>query len=228
MNLLPLSAQRPLALSDQGGRRRAAMRCMLAAPLMALGLAGVAGCDQKPGTASAPAASFHGVDITGANYGKVLALPDASGRLRDLKEFRGKVVVLFFGYTQCPDVCPTTMAELAEVRRRLGTQGSLLQGVFVSVDPARDTPQVLGEYIKAIDPSFVGLRGTPEQISDAAREFKVVYQKVPSQDGQSYTIDHTAGSYIIDPQGRLRLFVRYGTKVDDLTADIKQLLAEKA
>jgi protein SCO1 len=220
-----------LTPSDQRVQRRAAVRWMLASPLalyLGLGLGALGGCDRKAGETMVPGASaFKGVDITGANYGKVLALPDASGSPRDLKEFQGKVVVLFFGYTQCPDVCPTTMAELAEVRRRLGPQGQLLQGVFVSVDPERDTGPVLGEYIKAIDPSFVALRGTAEQISQVAREFKVVYQKVPTQDGQSYTMDHTAGSYIIDPKGQLRLFERYGTKVDDLLSDIKQLLAEK-
>jgi protein SCO1/2 len=181
-------------------------------------------CDQA-GQPGVPKLSFNAVDITGAEYAKKLSLNDVDGRLRDLSEFKGKVVFLFFGFTQCPDVCPTTMAELSEVRRRLGADGARVQGIFVSIDPARDTPQVLKAYLQAMDPSFIGLTGTPEQISAAAREFKVFYQKVPTSAG-NYTMDHTAGAYVIDPEGHVRLFVRYGLEADKLTADLKQLLAE--
>lgn len=173
------------------------------------------------------AMKFNGVDITGAEYAQGLSLSDPSGRIRTLAEFKGKVVVVLFGFTQCPDVCPTSMAELAEVKRRLGPDGERVQGVFVSLDPARDTAAVLTDYMKAMEPSFVALRGTEDQISRAARDFKVFFQKVPTADGKSYTLDHTAGSYIFDPQGKVRLFVRYGMGADALTADLKLLLNDK-
>lgn len=183
----------------------------------------LSGCD-APGTGGASSGgSFKGVDITGASYAKGLQLKDFNGQVRSLAEFKGKVVFLFFGFTQCPDVCPTTMAELAEVRRRLGPDGEKVQGVFVTVDPERDTPELLKGYLGSMDPSFVGLTGTPDEIKAAAKEFKVFYQKVPTQNG-NYTIDHTAGAFVFDPSGQVRLFVRYGTPVDDLVSDIRQLL----
>ncbi len=203
----------------------------LLAAVSVLGLASLAACDMKglnPFASSGPAVPFKGVDITGAQYAQKLSLPDATGKVRQLSEFQGKVVVVFFGFTQCPDICPTTMAEIAEVRRRLGPQGDKVQGVFVSVDPERDTPAVLGEYVKALDPSFVGLRGSVDEVTAAARAFKVFFQKVPTKDGKSYTMDHTAGAYVFDPQGRVRLFMRYGMGVDALEADIRQLLASPA
>ena len=183
----------------------------------------LSGCD-APGTGSASSGgSFKGVDITGASYAKGLQLKDFNGQVRSLAEFKGKVVFLFFGFTQCPDVCPTTMAELAELRRRLGPDGEKVQGVFVTVDPERDTPELLKGYLGSMDPSFVGLTGTPDEIKAAAKEFKVFYQKVPTQNG-NYTIDHTAGAFVFDPSGQVRLFVRYGMPVDDLVSDIRQLL----
>jgi protein SCO1 len=165
------------------------------------------------------------VDITGADYARKLQLKDVDGRMRDLSEFKGKVVFVFFGFTQCPDVCPTTMAELSEVRKRLGPDGDRVQGVFVTVDPERDTAAVLKAYLGGMDPSFIGLRGELPDIEAASREFKVFYQKVPTQNN-NYTMDHTAGAFVFDPDGQVRLFVRYGTKVDDLTADIRQLLLQ--
>lgn len=183
-------------------------------------------CD-KAGQPGVPKLSFNAVDITGAEYARKLSLKDFDGRQRDLAEFKGKVLFVFFGFTQCPDVCPTTMAELAEVRRRLGADGDRVQGVFISIDPARDTPQVLKAYLQAMDPSFIGLTGTNEQIEAAAREFKVFYQKVPTSEG-NYTMDHTAGAYVFDPEGHVRLFVRYGMGVDKVTADLKQLLGKAA
>jgi protein SCO1/2 len=192
--------------------RRALLGAAVALPLLG-------GCEgrKKP--------SFQAVDITGAEYARTLSLPDAEGKPRTLADFKGKVVVLFFGYTQCPDVCPTTMAELAEVKRALGPQGEQVQGVFVTVDPERDTPELLKAYLKNFDSSFVALRGTPEQTAQVAKEFKVFYAKVPGKTPGSYTMDHTAGSYIFDPQGRIRLFTRYGTGPKALAADIGQLLA---
>lgn len=180
-------------------------------------------CD-KPQPGNVPKLSFNSVDITGAEYARKLSLKDVDGRQRDLAEFKGKVVFLFFGFTQCPDVCPTTMAELAEVRRRLGPDGDRIQGVFVSIDPERDKPEVLKGYLQGMDPSFIGLTGTPQDIEAAGREFKIFYQKVPTSGG-NYTMDHTAGAYVFDPQGRVRLFVRYGLGADKLTADLKQLLS---
>lgn len=169
---------------------------------------------------------FNAVDISGSEYARRLELPDADGRTRTLAEFRGKVTVVFFGFTSCPDVCPTTLTELAEVKRALGKDGERIQGVLVTVDPERDTPEVLKAYMAAFDPSFVALRGSPEQTQAAAKEFKVFYRKVPNKDGTSYSMDHTAASYVFDPRGRVRLFTRFGTGAKPLAADIKRLLAE--
>jgi len=168
---------------------------------------------------------FKAVDITGAEYGRQLALPDQNGKPRTLADFKGKVTVIFFGYTQCPDVCPTTMAELAQIKKALGPDGDRLQGVFVTIDPERDTPELLKAYVTNFDPSFVALRGSPEQTAAAAKEFKVFYAKVPGRTPGSYSMDHTAGSYVLDSAGRLRLFVRYGAGTDALVADLKTLLA---
>jgi len=185
-------------------------------------LAMLAGCDKLALPKST--ASFQATDITGADFGRSLALPDLTGRVRTLDDFKGKVTVLFFGYTQCPDVCPTTMAELAEVKKSLGADGDRVQGVFITVDPERDTPDVLKNYVASFDPGFVALRGTPEQTAAAAKEFKVFFAKVPGKAPGSYTIDHTAASYVLDREGKLRLFVRYGSGAPALAADLKALL----
>ncbi len=199
---------------------------MLLGALGTLGTAALlAGCDRLGLTTPANAPSFRGVDITGAEYARSLSLPDQNGQPRTLADFKGKVTVIFFGYTQCPDVCPTTMAELAQVKKALGKDGDRVQGVFVTVDPERDTPAILKAYMMGFDPSFVALRGTPEQTTAAAKEFKVFFAKVPGRTEGAYTVDHTAGSYIFDPQGRVRLFVRYGSGAESLTADLKALLA---
>ena len=199
--------------------RRAWLGCALS------GLLALAGCDvQLPG-AGKPA--FKGIDITGAEYARSLRLTDADGQPRSLTDFKGKVVVVFFGYTQCPDVCPTTMAELAEVKRSLGADGAKVQGVFVSVDPERDTADLLKAYLGNFGPDMVGLRGSADEVKAAAKEFKVFYAKVPGKTESSYTVDHTAGSYVFDTQGRVRLFTRYGSGAQALADDIKRLLAEK-
>jgi protein SCO1/2 len=183
----------------------------------------LAGCDQPSGEVEK--LPFRGVDITGADYGsKLKLLPDQNGRQRSLEEFKGKVVVVFFGFTQCPDVCPSTMAELAQVKQSLGPDGDKVQGIFVSVDPERDTPEVLSGYMASFDPSFVALRGTLAQTQEAAKEFKVFFAKAPGKTDTSYTVDHTAGSYLFDTQGRVRVFVRYGTGAEALASDIKTLL----
>jgi protein SCO1/2 len=167
---------------------------------------------------------FRAVDITGADYAKDFRLTDHNGQPRSLKDFQGKVVVLFFGFTQCPDVCPTSMTELAEVRKLLGADGGRLQGLFVTVDPARDTPEVLKAYMANFDPSFLALRGTPEELAAMAKDFKVYYKKVDGKTPTSYSMDHSAASYVYDPQGRLRLYTRYGSGAQALAADIKLLL----
>jgi protein SCO1/2 len=151
-------------------------------------------------------------------------MPDFEGKRRTLDEFRGKVVFVFFGYTQCPDVCPTTLAQLAQVRRVLGANGDKIQGVFVTVDPERDTPEVLKAYAQALDPGLVALRGTPEQLTAMTRAFKVFYGKVPGNTEGSYTMDHTAGAYVFDPKGKIRLFMQYGISLEAMTADLKHLL----
>jgi protein SCO1 len=168
--------------------------------------------------------SFHGVDITGADYAKNLNLTDQNGQARTLKDFAGKVVVVFFGYTQCPDVCPTTMQELTEVKRLLGPDGDKLQAVFVTVDPERDTTELLKAYVENFDPSFVALRPTAEQLPAVAKDFKIYYKRVEGKTPTSYTMDHSAGSYTFDPQGRIRLFNRYGSGAKVLAEDFKWLL----
>lgn len=170
-------------------------------------------------------ATFQAVDVTGVKYAQPAPLKDQDGHERTLADFKGKLVVLFFGYTQCPDVCPTTMAELAQVRKSLGPDGDKVQGVFVTVDPERDTPEVLKAYLGNFDPSFVALRGTPEQTAEFAKAFKVFYEKVPGKTPGSYSMDHTAGAYVIGTDGRVRLFTRYGAGPQALAADLKALLA---
>jgi protein SCO1/2 len=193
--------------------------------------AALAACDRPSSSSAAPPsppskASFKGIDITGAEYAKVLSLADFDGKRRSLADWKGKVIVVFFGYTQCPDVCPTTMAELAAVKRQLGADGDRVQGVFVTVDPDRDTPQVLKAYVQNFDPTFVALRGTADETKAVTREFKVFYARVPGTTEGSYTVDHTAGSYVFDTQGRVRLVSRYGAGADALAHDLKLLLAE--
>ncbi len=191
----------------------------------------VAGCQKPaadaPAAPPAPKAEFKGVDITGAEYARQLDLPDVDGKPRSLADFKGKVTVVFFGYTQCPDVCPTTLVELAQVKKDLGADGARVQGVFVSVDPERDTPEVLKAYVQNFGADFVALRGTPEQTREAAKAFKVFFAKVPGKTEGSYTIDHTAGSYVFDTQGRVRLFTRYGVGAQALADDLRLLLDGK-
>ncbi len=186
----------------------------------------LAGCDRVPGLGGGSKPAFKAIDLTGAEYGRELSLTDTEGRRRTLADFRGKIVVLFFGFTQCPDVCPSTLAELAEVKRALGADGERIQGVFVTIDPERDTPELLKAYVTTFDPSFVALRGDADETKKAAREFKVFYAKVPGKTEGSYTMDHTAGSYVIDADGHLRLFTRYGSGAQALIDDLRLLLAE--
>jgi protein SCO1/2 len=181
----------------------------------------VAACGQ-------PAAPrFHATDVTGANFGKALALTDHTGKPRTLADFQGKVVVIFFGFTRCPDVCPTTLAEMAKVVKELGADGGKVQVLFVSVDPERDTRELLKQYVTAFHPSFLGLAGDAEATARTAKEFKVYVQKQPAKDG-GYSVDHSAGTFILDNQGRLRLFAQYGAGAAALLSDIKILLQLKS
>ncbi|WP_198972477.1 SCO family protein [Xylophilus sp. ASV27] len=194
-------------------------------PTRRLVLASAAAAALAACSKSAPGPGFHAVDITGADYARDFSLADQFGKTRSLADFKGKVVVVFFGFTQCPDVCPTTMAELAEVKRQLGADGERLQAIFISVDPERDTPEVLKAYMENFDPGFIALRPTPEQLPAVAKDYKIYYKKVEGKQPGSYSMDHSAGSYLYDPQGRLRLYSRYGSPSTDLLADIKVLLA---
>jgi len=203
--------------------RRHFLHVPLAAALLASGL--LAGCDDKP--------AFKNTDVTGLEYAKDFHLTDHTGRPRSLADFKGKVVSIFFGYTQCPDVCPTTMVEMHTVMQKLGpADAARVQVLFVTIDPERDTQALLAQYVPAFDPSFIGLRGDLDATAKTAKDYKVFYQKVPGKTPGSYTMDHTAGSYVYDPQGKLRLFVRHAGPADDaaasierLTSDIKLLLA---
>lgn len=196
--------------------RRAGLRAATALAL-ATALAG-AGCSRPEPVA------FKGIDITGATYAQTLNLTDATGQPRTLADFKGKVAVVFFGYTQCPDVCPTTLAEVAAAKQMLGADGSKLVGVFVTVDPERDAPEVLKAYVANFGADFVALRGSLDETKAIARDFKVFYAKVPGQTEGSYTIDHTANAFVFDPQGRVRLVERYGSGPEALAHDVKALL----
>ncbi|MDR0226094.1 MAG: SCO family protein [Burkholderiaceae bacterium] len=200
--------------------KRTALR-VLGMTALAWGTVGLTACSRESKT------SFQGVDVTGAEYARDIPLRDADGRQRSLKDFAGKVVVVFFGYTQCPDVCPTTLQELVEVKQQLGADGERLQGVFVTLDPERDTPEVLKAYVGNFDASFVGLHGTPEETAAVAKDFKLFYKKVPGKTEGTYTLDHSAGSYVYDTEGRLRVYERYGGGPQVLAADVKALLQEK-
>ncbi|MFJ9451697.1 MULTISPECIES: SCO family protein [unclassified Herbaspirillum] len=191
----------------------------LPAVLLALGVLSLAACQQNP------AEKFVNTDVTGLEYAKDFALTDHNGKPRTLADFKGKAVVMFFGYTQCPDVCPTTMAEMANVMKELGPQADKVQVLFVTVDPARDTPQILSQYVPAFDKRFLGLYGDEAATAKVAKEFKVFYQKVPGKTAGSYTMDHTAGSYVFDPQGHIRLFVRHGQGAEPIVHDLKLLLS---
>ena len=167
---------------------------------------------------------FKSIDLTGADYAQGFSLTDHNGQLRTLKDFAGKVVVVFFGFTQCPDVCPTSMAELAQVKQQLGPDGDKLQGIFITVDPERDTADMLKAYMGNFDPTFLALRPTLEQLPQVAKDFKIYYKKVDGKTPGSYTMDHSAGSYVFDEKGRIRLYNRYGSGADALASDIRLLI----
>jgi protein SCO1/2 len=199
-----------------------------AAALALVATIGLAACEQGNSAKASPDAvqgKFNNTDITGLDYGKDFALPDFNGKMRTLADFKGKAVVIFFGYTQCPDVCPTTMAEMATVMQQLGPLADKVQVLFVTLDPERDTPALLAKYVPSFDSRFLGLVGDKAATDKVAKEFKVFYQKVPGKQPGSYTLDHTAGSYVFDPQGRIRLFIRHGQGAEPIVHDLKLLLS---
>lgn len=190
---------------------------LLAGVLLAAFLAGCGA--EKP--------AFQSAEITGADFGRGFELPDHNGKLRRLPDFQGKAVVLFFGFTHCPDICPTTLADMAAALRKLGKDAERVQVLFVTVDPERDTPELLAQYVPAFNPTFLGLRGDAEATARVAKEFKVIVQKNPGKTPGSYTIDHSAGTYVFDPRGRLRLYVTHGQGADVVAHDLKLLLDER-
>jgi protein SCO1/2 len=198
-------------------KRRALIRAGVALSALPLLVA----CSDRP--------VFRNTDITGADFAKDFELTDHHGVVRRLADFRGRVVVVFFGFTHCPDVCPSTMAEMGEVMRALGPQAAAdIQVIFITVDPERDTAELLAQYVPAFDARFLGLRGDAEATARVAKNFRVFYQKVPGKTPGSYTIDHTAGSYVFDRQGRVRLFIKHGAGASPIEADLRRLLAESS
>lgn len=179
----------------------------------------LAGCDSRP--------QFVNTDISEAGYARDFALTDHAGKPRTMADFRGKAVVIFFGYTQCPDVCPTTMTGMAEALKLLGGDAAKVQVLFVTVDPERDTQQLLAQYVPVFNPSFLGLYADAQTIARTAQEFRVFYKKQPGSTPTTYTVDHSAGSYVYDPQGRLRLYIKHGEKPEVIAKDLKLLVAGK-
>jgi protein SCO1 len=197
--------------------RRSAIKIIAAGALFTCAAGILVACSaEKP--------QFRSIDLTGADYAKGFALADHNGKPRTLQDFAGKVVVVFFGFTQCPDVCPASMAELAEVKKLLGADGDKLQTVFITVDPERDTPEVLKAYMGNFDPSFIALRPTMAELPDFAKSYKVFYKKVDGRTATSYSMDHSAGSYVYDAKGQIRLYNRYGSGAETLASDIKLLM----
>lgn len=194
------------------------MKFLLATVLPILAAVLLTGCG---GRAEAP--KFRLTDVSGAGFGKALNLTDHEGRPRTLADFRGKVVTVFFGFTHCPDACPTTLAEMAQVMKELGPDAGKVQVLFVTVDPERDTQPVLKQYVPSFNPEFLGLYGDAEATARAAKEFKVFYQKQPVKGG-GYSVDHSAGTFILDREGRLRLFAQYGQGAAPILHDIRLLL----
>lgn len=199
--------------------RRASMRALGAAILSPMVVLGLSGCERKPG--------FLAIDITGADFAKGFDLTNHRGERTRLEDFAGKLLVVFFGYTQCPDVCPTTMAEMAEVMKRLGPLSEQVAVAFITVDPERDTQALLAEYVPAFHPRFTGLWGDAEATARTAKAFRIVYQKVPGKAPGSYTVDHSAGSYVFDRRSRVRLMIRHGTSAEAVETDLRRLLDER-
>lgn len=219
---VPRSSNQFLTTHDQlGARVFLRRRAIVLGGMSVTGVAVLGSCTSERETR---ARKFNSVDITGGDFAGNFTLADAAGRERTLAEFRGRVVALFFGFTQCPDVCPTTLTEMAQVKKLLGKLGDRLQVVFVTVDPQRDTPEMLRAYMANFDPTFLALVPSDMQLEEVAKGLKIHYRKVPGSTARNYTMEHTAATFVFDPQGRLRLYGRYGLKPEELAADIRALL----
>lgn len=208
--------------------RRAGLALSILSALSVLPLLTACGEQGKPGAggkeAPPAAVTFQNTDLTGLEYAKGFELTDHTGKPRTLADFKGKLVFIFFGYTQCPDVCPTTMMEMAQVMKELGPLADKVQVLFVTLDPARDTQALLAQYVPGFDPRFLGLRGDQAATEKTAKEFKVFFQKVPGATEGNYTVDHTYGSFVFDREGKIRLFVRHGKGTAPIVHDLRQLL----
>lgn len=192
--------------------------------LSAVLLSSLLGCD-RPQPPASPAVVFKATDITGAPWGQDFRLTDHNGQTRALADFRGKLVAIFFGYTHCPDVCPTTLSDFALAMREMGEDGKRVQVLFVTVDPERDTPELLARYVPSFNTGFLGLYTDPDSLAALAKDFKVVYQKNTTSGSKNYLIDHSAGTYVYDTAGRLRLLIPYGAGPRDIAQDLKTLLS---
>ena len=204
------------SLIDSGRRSTIKLIASYAVIACSAGLLGACSKEDAP--------QFKSIDLTGADYAKNFVLPDQNGQIRSLKDFAGKVVVVFFGFTQCPDVCPTSMAELAQIKKSLGADSDKLQAIFITVDPERDTPELLKAYMGNFDPTFLALRPAIDKLPEVAKDFKIYYKKVEGKTPGSYSMDHSAGSYVYDARGQIRLYNRYGSGPEGLTSDIRMLL----
>ncbi|NYT62930.1 SCO family protein [Alcaligenaceae bacterium] len=202
-------------MSGFSSRRRILLTATAAVTLSAF----MVGCSKKE-----QELAFQGSDISGTKLGRDLEMQDGSGKLRTLADYKGKVLLVFFGYTQCPDVCPTAMAELSQTVELLGDDAAKVQVIMISVDPARDTPEILSAYVTAFNPSFVGLTGTPEQLSKTAKSFKAYYAKSSGGTADQYGMDHASSFYILDQQGEARVLVSGNASAQDIADDVKLLL----
>jgi protein SCO1/2 len=196
-------------------KKRLATACALAAFLLA-------GCQP-----AAQSPSFVATDISGAPFAGNFRLTDHNGQTRTLADFKGKAVAIFFGYIHCPDVCPTTLSDFAQALRQMGPDAARVQVIFVTVDPQRDTPELLKQFVPAFNPAFLGMFTDAESLKQLAKEYKVVYQKTSVKAADDYLIDHSAGTYVYDPEGRLRLLMPYGSSPDAIARDLKTLLAAR-
>ncbi len=183
-----------------------------------------AACSQSQSGVEKSASGFVGTDITGADFLKPLTLTDHTGKLRTMSDFKGKVVVLFFGFMHCPDVCPTTMSDLKNIMKLLGNKSDEVQVLFVTVDPQRDTQEALAQFVPSFDKRFIGLRGSLQETAETTGNFKIFYSKIEGKTKNDYTIDHSAGMYMFDKEGKIRLYLAYAMKPADIVSDIKRLL----
>lgn len=190
------------------------------AAVWAVAMFALAGCQP-----AAQSPVFQATDISGAGFARDFRLTDHNGRIRTLADFKGKVVAIFFGYTHCPDVCPTTLSDFAAALKQLGRQAERVQVIFVTLDPQRDTPAILKQYVPAFNPDFLGMYTDADTLKQLAKDYKIVYQRTSVKAADDYLIDHSAGTYIYDPAGNLRLLMPYGSSPEAITHDLRILLS---